>query len=67
MVCEKEMVREEVIEEVIEYEYEVVGDQRRCVGQKNLGRTVTVQVTKLAYVCKMIFCFSMHSIFYIKK
>lgn len=57
MVCEKEMVREEVIEEVIEYEYEVVGDQRRCVGQKNLGRTVTVQVRKLSYVCKIIFVF----------
>ena len=44
LVCEKETVREEIIEEVIEYEYQVIGDQRHCVGQKNVAKTVTVQV-----------------------
>lgn len=43
MITEKEYIREEVIEEVIEYEYEVVDNQRVCVGERNLGRTVTVQ------------------------
>ena len=43
-IVERETVREEVIEELIEYEYEVVDNHRRLVGEKNLGRTVTVQV-----------------------
>ena len=44
IVTETEIVREEIIEEVIEYEYEVVGNKRTLVGEKNLGKTVTVQV-----------------------
>ena len=43
-IVERETVREEVIEELIEYEYEVVDNHRKLVGEKNLGRTVTVQV-----------------------
>ena len=50
LVCEKETVREEIIEEVIEYEYQVIGDQRHCVGQKNVAKTVTVQVSQCNYM-----------------
>ena len=42
MITEKEYIRE-IIEEVIEYKYEVVDNQRVCVGERNLGQTVTVQ------------------------
>ena len=40
------MVREEIIEEVIEYEYEVIGDQRKLVGERNIGKTITVKVPR---------------------
>ena len=39
----EEYICKEIIEEVIEYNYEVVDNQRVCVGERNLGRTVTVQ------------------------
>ena len=44
IVTETEYIREEVVEEVVEYEYEVVDNQRRLLGERRLGRTVTVQV-----------------------
>ena len=47
MITETEMVREEIIEEVIEYEYEVIGDQRKLVGERNIGKTITVKVPLL--------------------
>ena len=41
---EERMITEEYIrKEIIEYNYEVVDNQRVCVGERNLGRTVTVQ------------------------
>ena len=56
MITEKEYIREEVIEEVIEYEYEVVDNQRVCVGERNLGRTVTVQVSTKFFLTKSKMC-----------
>ena len=41
IVLEEEIETNEVIEEVIEYEYEIVGGERRLVGERNLGRTIT--------------------------
>jgi len=49
VITETELVREEVVEEVIEYEYEVIGDQRRLVAENNIGKTVTVKVTILNF------------------
>eukprot|EP00090_Calanus_glacialis_P044436 TRINITY_DN7927_c0_g1_i1.p1 TRINITY_DN7927_c0_g1~~TRINITY_DN7927_c0_g1_i1.p1 ORF type:complete len:1819 (-),score=663.72 TRINITY_DN7927_c0_g1_i1:83-5539(-) len=43
VVMEEEVKISEVIEEVIEYEYEIVGGERRLVGERNLGRTVSCQ------------------------
>ena len=44
VVCiEKEIIREEVIEEVIEYEYEIRNGVKVCVGERNMGKTVTTQ------------------------
>ena len=48
MVCiEKEVVTEEVIEEVVEYEYEIRNGVKVCVGTRNLGKTVTTQETNI--------------------
>ena len=45
LCIEKEVIREEVVEEVIEYEYEINKDgTKTCVGERNLGKTVTTQV-----------------------
>ena len=40
----KEVVTEQVIEEVVEYEYEIRNGVRKCVAERNIGKTVTTQV-----------------------
>jgi len=43
VVLEEEVMTSEVVEEVIEYEFEIVDGERRLVCERNLGRTVTSQ------------------------
>jgi hypothetical protein len=47
---EQIVVREEVICDTVEYEYEVQGDNRRLVAERNMGRTVSVSVILSALI-----------------
>ena len=44
VVYEDEIITNEVVEEVIELEYEIVGGKTTLVGEKNLGTTVTEEI-----------------------
>ncbi len=46
---EREVVWEEVTCQTVEYEYEVLGNERRLLTHRNLGQTVSVTVSSSPY------------------
>jgi hypothetical protein len=46
---QREVLWEEVVSHTVEYEYEVLGNERRLVGLRNVGQTASLTVTMLFY------------------
>ena len=56
LVEEQEICTTEVVEEVVEYEYQIVDGQRRLVGERKVGGTVSSQQeVMIIYPFKLIF------------
>ena len=48
IILEEEIITNEVVEEVIEYEFEVTGGRKTLVGERNLGSVVTRQTETIS-------------------
>ena len=53
IVIEEEIITNEVVEEIIEYEFEVTGGQKTLVGERQLGKVVTRETETVSRTPKL--------------